>query len=67
MWLGFLYTVIDSLTSASGLPMVSKKARSVKESIYIRVNNPTLNRNVAKFDLQHIFQIEFSLTPLALK
>ena len=29
-------------------------ARTTKESIYIRVNNPALNRNVVKFNLHHI-------------
>ena len=28
-------------------------ARTIKESIYIRVNNPTLNRNIGKFNLHH--------------
>ena len=28
--------------------------RLIKESIYIRVNNPTLNRNIGKFQLSHI-------------
>ena len=30
-------------------------ARTIKESIYIRVNNPTLNRNAGKYDLHHIW------------
>ena len=29
--------------------------RLIKESIYIRVNNPTLNRNIGKFQLNHIW------------
>ena len=29
-------------------------ARTIKESIYIRVNNPTHNRNVGKYNLHHI-------------
>ena len=29
-------------------------SRLIKESIYIRVNNPTLNRNIGKFNLSHI-------------
>ena len=29
-------------------------ARNIKESIYIRVNNPTLNHNIGKFNLPHI-------------
>ena len=30
-------------------------ARNVKESIYIRVNNSTLNNNIGKFNLSHIW------------
>ena len=30
-------------------------ARTIKESIYIRVNIPTLNRNIGKFNLHHIW------------
>ena len=30
-------------------------ARNIKESIYIRVNNPNLNNNIDKFNLSHIW------------
>ena len=30
------------------------RARTIKESIYIRVNNPTLNQNIGKYNLNHI-------------
>ena len=30
-------------------------ARNIRESIYIRVNNPTLNNNIGKFNLSHIW------------
>ena len=30
-------------------------ARNIKESIYIGVNNPTLNNNIGKFNLSHIW------------
>ena len=30
-------------------------ARTIKESMYIRVNNPTLNRNIGKYNLLHIW------------
>ena len=30
-------------------------ARNIKESIYIRVNNPTLNNNIDRFNLSHIW------------
>ena len=30
-------------------------ARRVKEAMYIRVNNPTLNRNIGKYNLPHLW------------
>ena len=30
-------------------------ASAIKEAIYIRVNNPTLNRNIGKYNLPHIW------------
>ena len=30
-------------------------ARMIKESIYTRVNNPTLNKNIGKYNLPHIW------------
>ena len=30
-------------------------ARAIKEAIYIRVNNPTLNRNIRKYNLPHLW------------
>ena len=38
-------------------------ARTIKESIYIRVNNPTLNRNVGKYNLHHIWDRVLINTP----
>ena len=37
--------------------------RLIKESIYIRVNNPTLNRNIGKFNLSHIWDRVLLNTP----
>ena len=37
--------------------------RLIKESIYTRVNNPTLNRNVDKFQLNHIWDMVLFSTP----
>ena len=31
------------------------QARTIKESIFIRVNNPTLNQNIGKYNLSHIW------------
>ena len=43
----------------------STVARTIKESIYIRVNNPTLNRNIGKYNLPHIWDnILFNLPEL---
>ena len=46
-------TILDNLN------IVGKEgqdfARKIKESIYIRVNNPTLNRNTGKYNLPHIW------------
>ena len=38
-------------------------ARTIKESINIRVNNPTLNENIGKYNLHHIWDRTY-LTPL---
>ena len=39
--------------------------RLIKESIYIRVNNPMLNRNIGKFQLSHIWdRVLFSTSNL---
>ena len=43
-------------------------ARTIKESIYIRVNNPILNRNIGKYNLPHIWDnILFNLPELKKK
>ena len=35
------------------------QARTIKELIYIRVNNPTLNQNIGKYNLNHIWDEVF--------
>ena len=43
-------------------------ARTIKESIYIRVNNPTRNRNIGKYNLPHILDnILFNIPELKMK
>ena len=39
------------------------KARTIKESIFIRVNNPTLNQNIGKYNLSHIWDRVLFNTP----
>ena len=42
--------------------------RNIKESIYIRVNNPTLNNNIGKFNLSHIWdRVLLNIKGLTLK
>ena len=38
-------------------------SRYIKESIFIKVNNPTLNNNVGKFNLPHIWDRVLINTP----
>ena len=39
------------------------QARTIKESIYIRVNNPTLNQNIGKYNLNHTWDRVLFKTP----
>ena len=42
--------------------------RTIKETLYIRVNNPSLNRNIGKYHLPHIWNdILFNTSELKLK
>ena len=39
------------------------RSRTIKEAIYIRVNNPTLNRNVGKYNPSHLWDRVLFNTP----
>ena len=42
-------------------PYILLIIRLIKESLFIRVNNPTLNRNIGKFQLSHLWdRVPFS-------
>ena len=42
--------------------------RAIKEALYIRVNNPSLNRNIGKYHLPHIWdEVLFNPSELKLK
>ena len=42
--------------------------RAIKEALYIRVNNPSLNRNIGKYHLPHIWdEVQFNIPELKLK
>ena len=55
------------ITTQDNLQIIGREdhgtARTIKESIYIRVNNPTLNRNIGKFNLHHIWDRVLLNTP----
>ena len=38
-------------------------ARTIKESIFIRVNNPTLNQNIGKYNFSHMWDRVLFNTP----
>ena len=43
-------------------------ARTIKDSIYIRINIPTLNRNICKYNLPHIWdRLLFIIPELTIK
>ena len=44
-------------------PLKMLFTRLIKEPIFIRVNNPTLNRNIGKFQLSHIWDRVLFSTP----
>ena len=42
--------------------------RTIKEALYIRINNPSLNRNVGKYHLPHVWdEVLFNTSELKLK
>ena len=46
------------MTTVNNFKIIGKegknRARAIKEVIYIRVNNPTLNRNIGMYNLSHL-------------
>ena len=55
------------LTTQDNFQIVGREnhgiARTIKESIYIRADNTTLNRNIGKFNLHHIWGVVLLNTP----
>ena len=42
--------------------------RAIKEALYIRVNNPSLNRNIGKYHLPHMWdEVLFNISELKIK
>ena len=52
------YNITDHKVSIDNFSIVGREdqnlMRTIKEVLYIRVNNPSLNRNIAKYHLPHI-------------
>ena len=57
----------DHITSIENFKIIGRKgnnmARAIKEATYIRVNSPTLNRNIGKYNLLHIWDTVLSSLP----
>ena len=65
-------TATGHTTSVENLKLIGREghgmARTIKEAIYIRVNNPTLNKNIGKYNLPHIWdKVLFSIPELKTK
>ena len=49
----------SGLLDTMGLSIVGREdqnlIRTIKEALYIRVNNPSLNKNIGKYHLPHIW------------
>ena len=52
-------TLTGHITNQNNFQIIGREghnlARNIRESIYIRVNNPSLNNNIGKFNLSHIW------------
>ena len=51
----FLNTDVFKLPSSVGVIRMSRNGIAIKEAILIRVNDPSLNRNIGKYHLPHIW------------
>ena len=64
--------VTDHTPSVENFKIIGREghnmARAIKEANYIRVNNPTLNRHIGKYNLPHIWdKVLFSIPELNTK
>ena len=64
--------VIGHTTPVENFKIIGREghgtARAIKEAIYIRVNNPTFNRNIDKYNLPHMWdKVIFSIKELKTK
>ena len=64
--------LLATLTTVENFKIIGREgqnmARVIKEVIYIRVNNPTLNRNIGKYNMPHIWnKVLFAIPELKTK
>ena len=52
-------TILSSQVTIDNFEIVGREGqnllRTIKEALYIRVNNPSLNKNIGKYHLPHIW------------
>ena len=66
------YSITGHSTTIKNFSIVGREdqnlIRTIKESIYIRVNSPSLNKNVAKYHLPHMwYEVLLNISELKLK
>ena len=66
------YNTTDHNISIENFEIVGREdqnlMRTIKEALYIRVNDPSLNRNIGKYHLPHIWDdVLFNISELKLK
>ena len=66
------YNITGHCTTIENFSIVGREdqnlIRAIKEAIYIRVNNPSINRNIGKYHLPHIWdEVLLNISELKLK
>ena len=66
------YNITGHSTTIDNFSIVGREdqnfIRAIKEAIYIKVNNPSLNKNISKYHLPHIWdEFLFNISELKLK
>ena len=66
------YNITGHSTTIENFSIVGREdqnlIRAIKEAIYIRVNNPPLNKNIGKYHLPHIWdEVLMNISELKLK
>ena len=73
MWQMLFATVADGIANCdcvkftymadvTAMHFIGRTMRTIKDALYIKANDPSLNRNVGKYHLPHVW-MRFCLTP----